>query len=264
MSLSFGEIVEPSTRAFWDDYDEEAETSGPSIAPYVNVPSSFPNNSSLLFVRFRLEWIWYSDPEESTGEQALQKTLQTPFHFVIVEGQKIGAFIRKVLLDGKSNPICSLSCGTVSIFHAAVEAVLLAVSEELEPNLFGQITQKLSPWVEAAETLSTITLQPAVLYKGLTEQEREKVCIIKALGAAVSLADVGPLEAPNVVTGVAAGAASYRKFQGKSAAVYGCYLDSVILDSASSEPILRLLKALRVPCADRYELKFKPSSNLYM
>uniref|UniRef100_A0A182NA66 Large ribosomal subunit protein mL66 n=1 Tax=Anopheles dirus TaxID=7168 RepID=A0A182NA66_9DIPT len=244
MSLSFGEIVEPSTRAFWDDYDEEAETSGPSSAP--------------------LEWIWYNDPEESTGEQELQKTLETPFHFVIVEGQKIGAFIRKVLLDGKSNPICSLSCGTVSIFHAPTEGVLLAVSEELEPNLFGRITQKLSPWVEAAKTLSTVTLQPAVLYKGLTEQEREKVCIIKALGTASTLPGVGPLEAPNVITGVAAGAASYRKFQGKQAAVYGCYLDSVILDSASSEPILRLLKALRVPCADRYEMKFKPSSNLYM
>ncbi|XP_312547.5 uncharacterized protein LOC1273557 [Anopheles gambiae] len=247
MSLNFGEIVEPSTRAFWDDYDEEA----------AEEESTFGT----------LEWIWYHNQEESTDEQEMQKTLQHPFHFVLIEGQKVGGFVGKVFQNGQCKPVCQLSCGTVSVFHLPAEKLLLCVSEELEPNLFGPIAQKLSRWLEAAETVSTVSLQPAVLYKGLAEHEQEKVCFIKVLGGAgaeSSLADVGPLEAPNVITGVAAGAASYRKFSGKPAAIYGCYLDSVILDSVSSAPILRLLKALRVPCADRYELKFKASSNLYM
>ncbi|XP_050071995.1 uncharacterized protein LOC126559865 [Anopheles maculipalpis] len=246
MSLSFGEIVEPSTRAFWDDYDDEA----------VDEQVSHANN---------LEWIWYNDQEETSEEQSMQKTLQAPFHFVIIEGQKVFSFIGKVLLDGQCKPICQLSCGTVSMFHLPAEKLLLCVSEELDPNLFGQITHRLSAWLDAAETVSSISLQPAVLYKGLTEQEQEKVCFIKALTANRILDDIGLLEAPNVITGVAAGVASYRKFgRKKEAAVYGCYLDSVILDSVSSEPILRLLKALGVPCADRYELKFKTSSNLYL
>uniref|UniRef100_A0A182VX70 Proteasome assembly chaperone 1 n=1 Tax=Anopheles minimus TaxID=112268 RepID=A0A182VX70_9DIPT len=244
MSLNFGEIVEPSTRAFWDDYDEEAAEEQTTST--------------------NLEWIWYSDQEESSEEQELQKTLQEPFHFVIVEGQKVGSFVGKVLLNGQAKPICQLSCGTVSVFHLTTEKLLLCVSEELDPNLFGLITQRLSRWLDVAETVSTVSLQPAVLYKGLTEHEQEKVCFIKALTGSRMLGDIGLLEAPNVITGVAAGVASYRKFVGKGAAVYGCYLDSVILDSVSSEPILRLLKALRVPCADRYELKFKMSSNLYL
>uniref|UniRef100_A0A182P707 Proteasome assembly chaperone 1 n=1 Tax=Anopheles epiroticus TaxID=199890 RepID=A0A182P707_9DIPT len=246
MSLNFGEIVEPSTRAFWDDYDEEVADEENTFAT-------------------SLEWIWYHDQEELTDEQEMQKTLASPFRFVIVEGQKVGGFIGKVLQDGQCKPICQLSCGTVSVFHLPDEKLLLCVSEELEPNLFGAIAQKLSRWVEAAETVSTVSLQPAVLYKGLAEHEQEKVCFIKALGSVETfLADIGPLEAPNVITGVAAGVASYRKFSGKQSVVYGCYLDSVILDSVSSAPILRLLKALRVPCADRYELKFKTTSNLYM
>uniref|UniRef100_A0A182R3M3 Proteasome assembly chaperone 1 n=1 Tax=Anopheles funestus TaxID=62324 RepID=A0A182R3M3_ANOFN len=244
MSLNFGEIVEPSTRAFWDDYDEEVADEETTVA--------------------RLEWIWYNDQDESNEEQEMQKTLQEPFRFVIIEGQKVGSFVGKILLNGQCKPICQLSCGTVSVFHLSTEKLLLCVSEELDPNLFGQITQRLFRWLDAAETVSTVSLQPAVLYKGLTEHEQEKVCFIKALNGNRIQGDVGVLEAPNVITGVAAGVASYCKFGGKDVAVYGCYLDSVILDSVSSEPILRLLKALRVPCADRYELKFKASSNLYL
>ncbi|XP_053659425.1 proteasome assembly chaperone 1 [Anopheles marshallii] len=244
MSLNFGEIVEPSTRAFWNDYDEEAADEETTLT--------------------KLEWIWYNDQEESSEEQEMQKTLHPPFHFVIVEGQKVGSFIGKVLQNGQCKPICQLSCGTVSVFHLTTEKLLLCVSEELDPNLFGQIAHRLSRWLDAAETVSTVSLQPAVLYKGLSEHEQEKVCFIKALTGIQILDDIGLLEAPNVITGVAAGVASYRKFGGKDTAVYGCYLDSVILDSVSSEPILRLLKALRVPCADRYELKFKTSSNLYL
>ncbi|XP_035900654.1 uncharacterized protein LOC118506944 [Anopheles stephensi] len=246
MSLNFGEIVEPSTRAFWDDYDEEAVDEEAT-------PSS-------------LEWIWYSDQEEANGDAEMQRTLQDPFHFVIIEGQKVASFVGKVLLNGQCKPICQLSCGTVSVFHLPAEKLLLCVSEELDPNMFGRVTQRLSGWLDAAETVSTISLQPAVLYKGLTEHEQEKVCFIKTLTAGRNMPDdIGLLDAPNVITGVAAGVASYRKFNGKKdAAVYGCYLDSVMLDSVSSEPILRLLKALGVPCADRYELKFKTSSNLYL
>uniref|UniRef100_A0A182T5C1 Proteasome assembly chaperone 1 n=1 Tax=Anopheles maculatus TaxID=74869 RepID=A0A182T5C1_9DIPT len=222
------------------------------------------NSSSID--HFSLEWIWYNEQEEVSEEQALQKTLQDPFHFVVIEGQKVASFIGKVLQNGQSKPICQLSCGTLSVFHLPAEKLLLCVSEELDPNLFGQITQRMSRWLDVAENVSTVSLQPAVLYKGLTEHEQEKVCFIKALATGRSvLGDIGLIEAPNVITGVAAGVASYRKFGGKKeAAVYGCYLDSVILDSVSSEPILRLLKALGIPCADRYELKFKTSSNLYL
>ncbi|XP_053669814.1 uncharacterized protein LOC128720185 [Anopheles nili] len=247
MSLNFGEIVEPSTRAFWDDYDEEDENDNLLLDP--------------------LEWIWYNGGEEESSEELeIQKTLQDPFRFVIIEGQKVSSFVQTAILNGKCNPMCQLSSGTVNLFHLPAEKLLLCVSEELEPNLFGKITNKLSRWLDAAEGLTTISLLPAVMYKGLSEPEQDKVCFIKALNgnALLSISGIGQLEAPNVITGVSAGAASYRKFRSKETAIYGCYLDSVILDSVSSAPILRLLKALQIPCADRYELKYKTSSNLYM
>uniref|UniRef100_A0AAG5CWF3 Proteasome assembly chaperone 1 n=1 Tax=Anopheles atroparvus TaxID=41427 RepID=A0AAG5CWF3_ANOAO len=244
MSLNFGEIVEPSTRAFWDEYDEEDENDGPSMQP--------------------LEWLCLNEHEHASEEAAIQKTLQEPFRFVMFEGQKISSFVGTALLKGSKGPTFQLSCGTVNVFHLAAEKLVICVSEEIEPNLFGSVTEKLSGWLDAAESVITVSLLPAVMYKGATEREQEEVCFIKALNNSVSLGNVGPLEAPNVITGVAAGAVSYRKFRGKEAAAYGCFLDSIVLDSVSSEPILGLLKALRVPCAERYELKFKNSSNLYM
>ncbi|XP_058118013.1 proteasome assembly chaperone 1 [Anopheles ziemanni] len=244
MSLNFGEIVEPSTRAFWDDYDEQEESDSPA-----NVV---------------LEWLCLNGQDHASEEAAIQKTLQEPFRFVILEGQKISSFVTTAILRGSTSLAFQLSCGTVNVFHLPAEKLLVCVSEEIEPNLFGSVTEKLSRWLEATESVITISLLPAVMYKGASEREQEQVCFIKALNKNVSLADIGQLEAPNVITGVAGGAVSYRKFLGKDAAAYACFLDSVELDSVSSEPILRLLKALRVPCADRYERKFKTSSNLYM
>ncbi|XP_052866686.1 uncharacterized protein LOC128272844 [Anopheles cruzii] len=241
MSLNFGEIVEPSTRAFWDDYDED-EQDKPPFEP--------------------LEWIWFNDQDGTTEEVEIRKTLVDPFRMLIFEGQKVGSFVGAAILKGNNSPLLQLSSGTVSIFHVPSERLIVCVSEEIDPNLFGHITEKLAPWLDAADSVTSVSLQPAVLYKGAAEHELEKVCFIKGLSGTAE--GVGPLDPPNVLTGVAAGAVGYRKFRGKQAAVYGCYLDSIAIDSVSSEPILRLLKSIGLPCADRYELKFKNSSNLYM
>uniref|UniRef100_A0A2M4AX24 Proteasome assembly chaperone 1 n=1 Tax=Anopheles triannulatus TaxID=58253 RepID=A0A2M4AX24_9DIPT len=245
MSLTFGEIVEPSTRAFWDDYDEEEEGDTKPFEP--------------------LEWIVFNEQDANTTEQTeIQKTLTAPFRLLIFEGQKVNSFVGTAILKGNKIPVLQLSCGTVCLFHVLGERLVVCVSEEIDPNLFGHITEKLKPWLMAAESVTTISLQPAVMYKGASERELEQVCFIKSLGDAVTDGSVGKLEAPNVLTGVAAGAVGYRKFHLKPAAAYGCYLDSVVIDSVSSEPILRLLKSIGLPCAERYELKFRNSSNLYM
>lgn len=165
------------------------------------------------------------------------------------------------MLKGRS-PICQLNSGTVSIYYDAEKGSLVCVSEEKDLNAFGRITEKLAKWLEVADEVVAVSFQPSVMHKGTSGSDAEEVCFIRSING--QLSQIPKLDAPNVVTGLAGGALSYRKFKDQTASVYVCYLDSCVLDSISAKPILRLLKALSVECDDSYQLKFKTSSNLYL
>ncbi|KXJ71821.1 uncharacterized protein LOC109432401 [Aedes albopictus] len=233
MSLNFGEIVEPSTRAFWDDYDEGDEDLAP-LQP--------------------LEWEWLN-------EDNVEQKLDNIKRLLILEGPGISGFAGTAVLKGRS-PICQLNSGTVSIYYDAEKGSLVCVSEEKDLNAFGRITEKLAKWLEVADEVVAVSFQPSVMHKGTSGSDAEEVCFIRSING--QLSQIPKLDAPNVVTGLAGGALSYRKFKDQTASVYVCYLDSCVLDSISAKPILRLLKALSVECDDSYQLKFKTSSNLYL
>uniref|UniRef100_A0A1Q3FXY9 Proteasome assembly chaperone 1 n=1 Tax=Culex tarsalis TaxID=7177 RepID=A0A1Q3FXY9_CULTA len=232
MSLNFGEIVEPSTRAFWDDYDEGEEELVP-LAP--------------------LEWEWLNEDNTELKLDQLK-------HLLIIEGQSIAAFAGTAILKGKS-PVCRLKNASVSVYHVAEQDVLVCLSEEKELNSFGRITEKLTGWLDLAQRVTAVSFHPSVMHKGTPAEDAEQVCFIRSVNGREK-----DLEAPNVITGLSAGALSYRKFREHSgpAAAYACYLDSSVIDSASAKPILSLFKALSIDCEDSYQLKFKAGSNLYL
>ncbi|XP_038119041.1 uncharacterized protein LOC119769699 [Culex quinquefasciatus] len=232
MSLNFGEIVEPSTRAFWDDYDEGDEELVP-LAP--------------------LEWEWLNEDNTELKLDQLK-------HLLIIEGQGIAAFAGTAILKGRS-PVCRFHNISVGVYHVPERDLLVCLSEEKELNSFGRITEKLAPWLDVAQQVTAVSFHPSVMHKGTPAEDAEEVCFIRSINGSEK-----GLEAPNVITGLSAGALSYRKFRehAGSAAAYACYLDSPVVDSASAKPILKLFKALSVDCADSYQLKFKAGSNLYM
>lgn len=233
MSLNFGEIVEPSTRAFWDDYDEGEEDHQP-LQP--------------------LQWDWLN-------EDNVEQKLDSVKRLLILEGQGIAVFADSAVLKGQS-PICQLNSGSTNIYHVPQKGLLVCVSQEKDLNSFGRITDKLAPWLEMADEVVCISLQPSVMHKGTSADEAEEICFIRSINGRLS--QFKALEAPNVTTGLSGGALSYRKFKNQTASAYVCYLDSCVLDSVSAKPVLRLLKALSVDCDDSYQLKFKTNSNLYM
>ncbi|XP_055547585.1 uncharacterized protein LOC129731529 isoform X2 [Wyeomyia smithii] len=234
MSLDFGEIVEPSTRAFWDDYDESEEDRAP-LSP--------------------LEWNWLN---EDNTEQKIDSIKL----FLILEGQAIASFVGTAVLKGRS-PIARLKNGSTYIYSIPDQSVLVCLSEEKNLNNFSRITKKLVPWLDLAQQVIAISFQPSVMHKGTSMKDKEEACFIRSLNGQHS--DVKELEAPNVITGLSAGALSYRKFTGQlMASAYVCFLDSSVLDSVSSQPVLRLLESLSIECDVNYQLKFVEGSNLYL
>ncbi|XP_055607780.1 uncharacterized protein LOC129755359 [Uranotaenia lowii] len=234
MDLNFGEIVEPSSRAFWDDFDEGQEEDAAPVEP--------------------LNWEWMN-------EDGIEHKFEKIQHLLILEGQGILAFVSTAVLKGKV-PLCQLSNGTTRIYNLAEKHLMVCVSEEKELNSFGRITEKMGPWLLSAEQVSAVTIVPNVMHKGTPDVEKEQVCFLRAVNGQVK--EIRELEAPNVLTGLAAGALGYRKFHDKTASAYACYLDSPTLDSVATKPILKLLKSLSIDCDESYELKFRTSSNLYM
>ncbi|XP_053693158.1 uncharacterized protein LOC128741390 [Sabethes cyaneus] len=234
MSLDFGEIVEPSTRAFWDDYDESEEDRAP-LPP--------------------LEWNWLN---EDNTEQKLNSIKL----LLILEGQAITSFVGTAVLKGRS-PIARLAGISTYLYSIPEQEMLVCLSEEKILNNFSRITEKLIPWLSSAQRVIAISFQPSVMHKGTSADDKEKACFIRSLNG--QLSEIRELEAPNVITGLSAGALSYRKFTGQQmASAYVCFLDSSILDSVSSKPVLQLLKLLSVECDIDYQLKFVEGSNLYL
>ncbi|XP_058446312.1 uncharacterized protein LOC131427285 [Malaya genurostris] len=233
MNAEFGEIIEPSTRAFWDDYDENEEDRV-SLLPF--------------------EWEWLNE------ENTVQKIDHIKM-LLIFEGQGISSFVGTAVLRGRA-PICRLSNGSVSVYYIADQGLLVCLSEEKELNNFARITEKLISWIESAGQVVTLSFQPSVMHKGTNAGEADEACFIRAINGKVN--SVPELEAPNVITGISAGAFSYRKFRNQEASAYVCYLDSSVLDSVSTKPVLRLLRSLSVDCDLSYQLKFVDGSNLYL
>lgn len=191
-------------------------------------------------------------------------TEEKPDHvklLLVLEGQGISDFVATAVLKG-SVPIGRLNRGAVNVYYERQTGLLVCCSEEKDLNLFGQITERLAIWLDIAEQVVAITFQPSVMHKGTPTDDAEEVCFIRRIGG--PLTRYQELEAPNVITGLSAGAMSYRKFKQLEASAYVCYLDSPVLDSVSTKPVLKLMKSLSIDCEDSYALKHRTSSNLYL
>lgn len=222
--------------------------------------TELPKGTNLIVIlTFSPKWSWLTESEGA--EVPAGKS-----HVVIFEGEAISEFVDAAVLQKKS-PLCQLSSGNCSVYDLPDTPVLVVVSQEKNLNLFSLITQLLEPFISTAARISTISVQSSAQHKRSNEDPADDpVCYLRSLnGCATTVPGIKCLEAPNIITGVAAGVSIWRQFKNLSPANnYVAFMEAVVYDSCSTAPLLALLRQLDVPCADGYTRRFKNESNLYL
>ncbi|KAH8312372.1 hypothetical protein KR044_010455 [Drosophila immigrans] len=231
----FGEVNIPSSRAFWDDCEEDEFD---SVEPASQLRLNFNGGA-----------------EEAPIASEL---------FVLVEGPQITEFCNASLLQQDAKQICSIPAKASSALHLnAAKGHLLATLEE-DFNNSGEITELLLPYAEQAKNVLTITVKPKMDYKSEDiSRYCDEVAIVHSIGGPAGDKSIRKLEAPNFISGVAAGVASWRQQMSLPYTSYVVYVDKLPIDGVTAAPLIKLLQQSGVQCSDRYAPKPKPSSYLY-
>lgn len=245
--MEFGEIIEVSSRAFWDDYDR---------------PATAPNENELP--EPELKWIW----SDSVAQQ--HPAFKT---FILVEGHS--AYIRDFRATVLKNcqPLCTLTYHKTAIFTFPSDDVALCLNEEGDENHFALITNMMRPYIDRAERAFVISTQHKSQYKGYVRDanEFEDAVFIRSLCSNKSIVNdkdhrqtIESLPIPNIITGVAAGVITLRRHLTRSYECFVVYMDHGF-DSATAVPILELIErqcGFRFPTTSEYYRTLK-TSNLY-
>jgi len=237
--MEFGELIDPETRAFWEDYDEfEA------------------GNRNLE----NLSWKWMDD--ELSNDYEVK-----PFEkFFVIEGKRIFDFINKTTLKNAA-PICQLESYKTAIYNFPEQNYVICLTEGNDIDVTAQITELLKPWLEKAAIVVSLSFQAAYSYN--TSKEFDKQCFVRTVANTdksnqLELEFVEPIEDSNIVYGVSAGVSTWRHVHAKPFSCYAIYIDCPAVDSTVASPILKLFNALTIKCDSKYVYKDINNSNLYM
>lgn len=205
---------------------------------------SLPSLSSFC----RPVWKFTSDNDEQLPIEKIK-------NFVIIDGNNAMNVVYPSILK-KTSPIAKLDGHKVEIFQ--IESFTICVVEEKDLNYFATITELLKPWIESAENCSIISLQSTSEYKA---EEVPESCIVRSINS--QFKDIQALEAPNFITGVAAGVGTFRKLSNLPFACYIIYID--LYDVFSIRTVLNVLKRLQLVIDESVVLKaLHHKSDLYM
>lgn len=154
-----------------------------------------------FFLFFRLHWKWAGDKDDTV-------TLQSVNSVLILEGVNSLHFIDQTILKGKV-AICSLLPHKVSVYHFAEQNLAVIVSEEMDLNLFGSITELLQPFVSNVDQkVFTVNFQASAMHKGTLAEDRDRYCFIRSINSKIS--GIVELAEPNLFTGVTAGGKQHQ------------------------------------------------------
>lgn len=242
MDLNFGEIVEPVSRAFYDDYDDSSLN-----LPFKRFAHFFAvSRFHKIALCFRPIWLW--NIEDGKPEESIQ-------NFIIIEGHNALNVINPSILKNKS-PIAKLDGHKVEIFK--VGDFTICTVEEKDLNYFATITELLEPWTSVADTCTIVSLQSISDYKA---EHCPESCFVRSINSKIG--DFPPLEVPNFITGVGAGVGTSRKINDRTFSCFVVYVD--IYDVLAIRTILNLLKHLELPHDESVVLKaLHQKSDLYM
>ncbi|EDW83903.1 uncharacterized protein Dwil_GK13860 [Drosophila willistoni] len=228
----FGELNIPSSRAFWDDCEEDE---------FENVEPA-----EKLQLKF--------DDSEAVNPIASE-------HMIIIESPHIAHFASSALLQDMKR-ICKIPAKDSALYWQPSKLQLLAILED-DLTKSGEVTELLIPYARLAKKVTTLTLKPKVDYKSEEINKYvDEIGIVRSVGP--NLANVQELEAPNFIAGVAAGIASWRDQEQTPINAYVIYTDKLPLDGTAAQPVLKLLQKIGLSCNSSYVPARKDSSYLYM
>ncbi|XP_037824517.1 uncharacterized protein LOC119612735 [Lucilia sericata] len=231
--MGFGELNIPSSRAFWDDCDEDE-------CPEKNL-------EKLLF-------------KYETTEEELQKLASQAKVMLVIEGTSIAEFAEASLLTN-AQKLAEIPSKNSSLHYVASKEMLVAIVEEDLTNS-GEITELLLSLSKPDEVI-TLSIKAKVEYKSENIAAiRDEITFLRSIEG--KLNNVDALEAPNFIAGVAAGICSWRSNEGLKVQSYVAYTDNIALDPVAAKPIVKLLHDLDIECLDSYKPKKRDDSHLYM
>ncbi|XP_051153915.1 uncharacterized protein LOC127277119 [Leptopilina boulardi] len=241
MSCQFGEIVQPSSRAFWLDEDDE------------ELNESVQNESL-----FSLEWL----ENEPTVIEKL----------VIVEGDMVIDFTKETIISD-AKKICNIkhkSDKKSSIIYEIENSLYIClVSTELDLTEAGEFIETIQRILTKAKKIIALTNCHVSQLK--SNEEYSVPSFLKSLSTKEARnswkINAPNLSQPNIISGIAAGALSFAEIKGSYGILFVLYTDNYILDSKSAHPLVELFSEItnrNIPEFSSVRSGIFNKGNLYM
>ncbi|KAI4487256.1 hypothetical protein M0804_005405 [Polistes exclamans] len=215
MATYFGEVVFPSSRAFWDEYEGEESIDELQDEPHINI-------------------IWLKDKPTSMKK------------FVLVEGEIIIDFLKEFLCHD-SEKICAIQNE-----HNKELAVIYQVNEEdlyiciiapsFDTKIAGDFIIKISDILSICKSIYLISWRHVSHYKSANIPAVPSFlrCLYTKSGNNLCKSHKELLEQPNIIYGVAAGILSYAQMMDFQSVLYVLYTDTFVLDSIAAKPLIEI------------------------
>ncbi|XP_057333520.1 uncharacterized protein LOC130672795 [Microplitis mediator] len=233
MSSLFGEVVYPSSRAFWSEDDDDTQE----------------NDNSLIF------------KIDLKNEISSIKTL------IIVETDLLTDFIKDYVVN-KSEVLgtVSRSSTNVSTIYALTDDICVMLVNAVDLASAGAFIDTISGLLEKAKNIIALTSNHVSQLKTPEDNTPSFLRSLSTRQVKETVEDVPKLKQPNIVSGVAAGAVSFAEVMNQSGTLFVLYLDSFSLDSSTASPLIKLLSSLTKNALPNFSPSFSSfnKGNLYM
>lgn len=195
--MGFGELNIPSSRAFWDDCDED-ECNQKPVEKYVHKSShkirvcKSTSDQQLFFSRLSLKYV--------TTEEDVKKLASKCKQMFVIEGISIVEFAEATLLRN-AEKLADIPSKKSSLHYVKDKQMLIVIIEE-DLTYSGEICELLLDLCQP-EKLSTLTVKSKVDYKSENIAAfRDEITFLRSIDGNLN---VQKLESPNFIAGVAAG-----------------------------------------------------------
>ncbi|XP_033227339.1 proteasome assembly chaperone 1 isoform X3 [Belonocnema kinseyi] len=218
MNPHFGEIVQPSSRAFWLDEDDEELQEG-----------------SQEDSKFSIEW--------------LQKEPASFEKLIIVEGNMVVDFTKECILpDAKEICIIKHESHKKSsiIYEVDSSLYICIVSTELDLTEAGGFIDIIHGILSKSKKIIALTNCHVSQLK--SNEDCSAPSFLKSLSTKDARnswkVNAPHLGQPNIISGVAAGALSFAEIKGSYGILFVLYTDNFTLDSKSAHPLVELFSEI--------------------
>lgn len=198
-----------------------------------------------LFINYSPQWKW-------TGE--VMKAIPKYERLIVFEGINSLKILQTYVLKN-CRPLCSSR--SLKLFELENNELVCA-AEEQDVNYYSSMAELLNEFQKSAKECLIISLQSSSEYK---TEERVQECTIRGINSKFN--DIPSLQAPNFLTGIAAGVVSQRIMDKSPFSAHVIYVD--FYDEQAIKVILNHLKRINLQFDE--SVKIKPlhhKSDLYM